>query len=474
MTPMPTLEMLRAKLATCGQEHLLAFWPRLGQLEKAALATQVESLDLSRLDEMQRAIKLLRAPSVRELTPASVVELAERDFPYQLGAQAQAARAAGELALRQGRVACLLVAGGQGTRLGFPGPKGCYPLLPLSQMTLFEIFARKLLRVGKLHGRVPPLYIMLSRQNEAQTREYFFANRFFGLNADQVFFFVQGEMPSLDDQGRLVLESPHSLFLGPDGHGGVLAALAASGCLQQMQSTGISTLSYFQVDNPQVPVADAAFIGLHLTRQADVSLKVVRKEDPAERVGIFCNDHGVPQIVEYTEFSDAQSRLHDARGLTYWAGSIAVHLFSLEFLSDLARRGIDLPLHAAHKKVPLLDPAGNLVEPSKPNVYRFERFIFDVLPLARNVVALEVPREEQFLPLKNADGPFGPQGVRQSLQVYWRKALKAGGLAVAQGDWGVIEVDPLLAENARELIEHLKQQPGLVAGNLTGPIHLSA
>ena len=471
---MQALGQLRAQLAAHGQEHVLAFWKQLQEPQRRELARQLDALDLSRLSEMRAAIELLHRPSPRKLSPAPVVELRSRAFPYEPGAEAQSARAAGAQALREGKVACLLVAGGQGTRLGFSGPKGCYPLLPLSQMTLFEIFARKLLRAGRRHGRVPPLYVMVSRQNAGQTREFFEANRYWGLDASRVSFFAQGELPSLDAQGRLVLEAPGSLFLGPDGHGGVLSALQESGCLDEMAKAGASTISYFQVDNAQVPVADEAFLGLHLTRQADVSLKVVRKEDPAERVGILCNDGGVPQIVEYSEFSEAQSRERAKDGgLAFWAGSIAVHAFSVAFLQDLASRHIDLPLHAAHKKVATLDEKGNPVEPKAPNVYRFERFIFDTLPLAKRVAALEVPREEQFLPLKNADGPFGPEGVRDSMQNYWRKALAAAGLPAAPDAPPVIEVDPALCENARELIEHLRK-PGNRPHDLAGPVHLRA
>lgn len=469
---MTDLAQLQARLEAVGQGHLLAFWPRLSDVQRDALAAQIQSIDLSRLTEMRAAIEMLKKPAMRELSPAPVVELAEQAFPYRLGAEAEAARSAGEQALREGQVACLLVAGGQGTRLGFAGPKGCFPLLPLSQMTLFEVFARKLLRVGRQFGRVPPLYVMVSRQNEGQTREFFEAHRFWGLDPSRVHFFAQGELPSLDAQGRLVLESTGSLFMGPDGHGGVLSALAGHGCLDEMARDGIATISYFQVDNAQVPVADSAFIGLHLTRQADVSLKVVRKEDPSERVGIFCADHGVPQIVEYSEFSEAQSRQRNTDGkLAYWAGSIAVHALSVAFLRGLAARGIDLPLHAAHKKVAVLNEQGQLEEPATPNVYRFERFVFDTLPLARRVVALEVPREEQFLPLKNADGPFGPDGVRESMQTYWRKALAHAGLPASADAPPVIEVDPALCENAREIIEFLRK-PGNRPMNLAGPLHL--
>jgi UDP-N-acetylglucosamine/UDP-N-acetylgalactosamine diphosphorylase len=474
MTAMPDFAELLSKLKPHGQEHVLDFWPRLGAAQKASLAAQIESLDMSRLAEMRAAMHFLRKPAARELSLAPVVELAHTGFPCALGAEAGAARPAGERALREGKVACLLVAGGQGTRLGFAGPKGCYPLLPLSQMTLFEVFARKLLRIGRQFGKIPPLYIMVSRQNGLETRRFFAENRWFGLDASCVFFFAQGELPSLDAQGRLVLESQGSLFLGPDGHGGVLGALNQSGHLESMAKQGIETISYFQVDNAQVPVADPDFLGLHLTRQAEVSLKVVRKTDWQERVGIYCRDRGVPQVVEYSEFSEAQSKQSNERGLVYWAGSIAVHAFSVRFLRDLCARHVDLPLHAAHKRVATLNSKGELEEPGEPNVFRFERFIFDTLPLAKTVCALEVPREEQFIPLKNADGPFGPDGVRSAMADYWRKALAQGGLPAASDAPPVIEVDPALCENARELIEWLARAPGHRAFDLTGPVHLRA
>lgn len=448
---MGEFEELSELLARHGQRHLLAHWSALGQAQRASLAAQIRRVDFSRLVPMQRAIAELRQPPQRAITPAPVVELAESRFPFALGAEARQAAASGASALRAGRVACLLVAGGQGTRLGFSGPKGCFPVLPISGMTLFEVFARKLRRVGRESGKTPPLYVMVSRQNEKQTREFFEQHRFFGLSGPDVKFFAQGELPALDTHGRLVLEAPDALYWGPDGHGGVLSALRATGMLADMRARGVEHISYFQVDNLQAPVADAAFLGLHIARGADVSLKVVRKTDWAERVGIFCLDHGRPGVVEYSEFSEQQSRqTAPGGGLLYWAGSIAVHAFSLVFLDRLAMRGAELPLHAAFKKIPMLDETGQRVQPAGPNVYKFERFIFDALPLARSVAALEVPRDEQFLPLKNPDGQFGPEGVRRAYEQYWRAAAKLAWPGFDPGD-KPIEVDPFWCENAREL-----------------------
>ena len=458
-------DALRNSFQAAGQGHVFQWWDELGERSRRRLIRQLQAIDLSRLGELREAVAALSSPPARELSPASAFELSDSAFPYSLADAARAVAPAGGKALRDGRVAVLLVAGGQGTRLGFDGPKGCYPVLP-SGMTLFEIFARKLHRVGRDFGRVPPLYVMVGNHNEAATRNFWEENNWFGLRPADVQFFAQGEMPALDADGKLVMEARDSLFMGPDGHGGVLQALHDKGMLADMRSRGIRVISYIQVDNLQVPVADPAFIGLHLEEGAEVSLKVVRKEDPAEKVGIFCHDDGVPCIVEYTEFSAAQAAETDHRGrLKYWQGSIAVHLFGVDFLSRLIDRGEDLPLHAAHKKVPTFDTP----DPAAPNAWKFERFIFDAIPKASKVVCLEVPRDEQFLPLKNPDGPFGPDGVRTSLNDYWCKAVETA-LGTRPP---AVNVDADVADNARELIELLIAHDAAESWDLTQPLHIS-
>lgn len=461
---------LRDRFEAAGHGHVFKWWDELGERARRRLTRQLEAIDLERLSEMQGAIAALKTPKQRNLSPAPAFELADEKFPYALADAARAFVPQGEKELRDGRVAVLLVAGGQGTRLGYDGPKGCYPVLPLTGMTLFEVFARKLQRIGHEYGRTPPLYIMVGNHNEAQTRNFWEDNKWFGLNPDDVKFFAQGEMPALDEDGKLVMAGKDTLFTGPDGHGGVVQALHDKGMLADMRERGIRTISYLQVDNLQTPVADPAFIGLHLGEGAEVSLKVVRKEDPGERVGIFCHDDGVPGIVEYSEFSEAQANERNGERLKYWQGSIAVHLFSVDFLMRLADQHIDLPLHAAHKKVPHIDADGVEHKPTEPNAWKFERFVFDVIPLANQVVCLEVPREEQFLPLKNADGPFGPEGVKQSYQDYFgRAAEKALGTKPP-----AIEVDPAIAENARDLIEWLTSNANTNTWDTTKPLHISS
>lgn len=466
---MHDIDDIRAKLNEMGQGHVSRWWDELDERGRRHLTCQLKDFDLDRLHEMRQALEAHKTLKQRRLSPAPAFELSHDSFPYALADEARAMTPRGEQALAKGEVAVLLVAGGQGTRLGFDGPKGCYGVLPLTGMTLFEAFARKLRRVGREHGRTPSLYIMVGNHNEGATREFWQDNDHFGLDPGDVKFFAQGEMPALDENGRLVMAGKGTLFTGPDGHGGVLEALRFKGMLDDMRARGVRTISYLQVDNVQAPVADAAFIGLHLAEGAEVSLKVVRKEDPAERVGIYCLDDGVPGIVEYSEFSEQQANERDESGrLKYWQGSIAVHLFDLDFLAGLGERGDELPLHAAHKKVPHIDDQGREVKPEQPNAWKFERFIFDVIPMASRVVSLEVPREEQFLPLKNANGPFGPGGVRQGYQDYWGRAVER---ALGQKP-PRIEVDPIVCENARELIE-LIQSGKLREIDLGKPVHIT-
>lgn len=431
-------QALRQNFQQAGQGHVFDAWDSLAERARRRLVRQLEQVDLAQLAAMRAAITAVAGPVPRNLSPAPAFAMADESFPYLLHDAARAVVPVGDRALRRGEVAVILVAGGQGTRLGFDGPKGCYPILPLSGMTLFEVFARKLLRAGREYGRTPPLYVMVGNHNEQATRAFFEEHRCFGLNPDDVKFFAQGELPALDDNGRLVMAGPDALWTAPDGHGGVIAAMHSKGMLADMRARGVRYASYVQVDNLQIPVVDAAFLGLHISEGAEVSLKVVRKTDPAEKVGIYCLDDGVPSIVEYTEFTPADSNLRGQDGrLAFWQGNMAVHVFGLEFLQRLADTSTQLPLHAARKKV------------NDAEAWKFERFVFDTIPLANRVVCMEVPREEQFLPLKNPDGPFGPEGVRAACQQYWKKALKLARPDLAEPP--VIEVDPALCENAREL-----------------------
>ncbi|MGH7957425.1 MAG: UTP--glucose-1-phosphate uridylyltransferase, partial [Opitutaceae bacterium] len=359
-------------------------------------------------------------------------------------------KTAGEAALRAGRVAAFTVAGGQGTRLGYDGPKGTFPVTPLKQKPLFQVFAEKILAAGKRHQRPLHWFIMTSHANHAATEAFFQANACFGLDSARVHFFRQGRMPAVNFEGKILLETKCSIALSPDGHGGSLRALQRSGSLDLMEREGIDTLSYFQVDNPLVRCVDPAFIGWHLTRQSGMSSKTVTKAYAEEKVGLFCEQNGRLVVIEYSDLPMAMQRETDASGqLRYLAGSIAIHVLDREFVRRLATggEGVALPFHRADKKIAVVDSSGAPVKPEKPNGVKFEMFVFDALPFARNPVVIETLRENDFSPVKNAGGVDSPKTSREDQLRQFARWLKAGGADVETDRTGLpsatIEVSPL-------------------------------
>lgn len=450
-----TYEEARALLAKQNQSHLLRFWDKLDKAARTALLQQVATLDFTSIGRMQEMLRTKASDAAAgEIRPARVVEL-------DAASRARAvARGAEEL--RAGRVGAVLVAGGQGSRLGFEGPKGAFPIGPITKAVLFHFHVRKVLALGRRHGVTMPLYIMVSDTNHAATRACFEAHDWFGMPPADVFFFEQGMWPALDAQGKIVLDAPGHLFQSPDGHGGTLSALAASGALADMERRRLQTIFYFQVDNPMVEVADPAFLGVHLLEKADISLKVCAKRDAKEGLGVVVERDGRCAMVEYSELTDEQKNRRGANGeLLLKYGSVAIHVFALPFMKQEARAA--LPLHVAHKKVPVCGDDGRTVTPAKPNAYKFEKFIFDVLPDAQKVVNLAFDRREEFSPVKNATGDDSPATTQRDLSAKWARWLKAVGVAVPEDDAGYplspVEIDPCFALDPADLVVRLRKRP---------------
>lgn len=439
MPPVP--DALRERLRRHGQEHALRFHAGLADAEQAALVAQLEAIDLDLIDALYaRRDKGDAVPSADRLRPVPVVPRSSPDDADR--------KALGEDALRRGRVAALVVAGGQGSRLGFDHPKGMYPVGPVSKKSLFAVHAEKVLALCRRYGAPLPLLVMTSPATHDETVEFFRRHDHFGLLASGVSFFQQATMPALDlHTGRLLLEAPGRLFLGPDGHGGTLTALQTSGLLRRLLGEGVEQVFYFQVDNPLVKVADPTFLGHHLHAGAEASSKVVAKRSAAEKVGVFAQVGGRCHLVEYSDLPAAlASKTDEAGRLVLWAGNPAIHLFSVEFLERMTRDPEGIPFHVAKKKVPCIDAAGRPVEPQAENALKFERFVFDVLPKAERWTIVEAAREDEFAPLKNADGDDSPTTVERALVAQARAWLTAAGAAVAEG--AAVEVGPLFALDA--------------------------
>ncbi len=442
-----SFEELNQQLTAAGQRHLLRFWSRLDEAGRERLAGEIMAIDWEQVSRMRQRIDENDAETgAQDVTPAPVAHI-DAD-------EAQCSHEEGLNALAAGKIAVLLVAGGQGSRLGFDGPKGVFPVGPVSGASLFEIHARKVLAWESKCGCRIPFLVMTSRANDAETRVFFERKNYFGLAPERVWFFRQGMLPAMLPDGRLVLEAPDRLSLAPDGHGGVLAALRNAGLLEKLAAYGVETVFYFQVDNPMVRVADPLFIGYHRRQQAHMSLKVCRKRSPDEGLGVVAFRDGRMHVIEYTELSEAQKQAREADGrLRFGYGSVAIHVFDLEFLTRQAGR--DLPLHRAHKKIPICNDAGRPETPPEPNGFKFERFIFDVLPLADKVTLVPFAREHEFAPLKNSTGEDSPASVRLAMINRFARILEDAGAVVPRDGGGnplhAIEIDPVYATDASEL-----------------------
>jgi UDP-N-acetylglucosamine/UDP-N-acetylgalactosamine diphosphorylase len=459
-----------------GQAQVFAFFDQLSPAEQQNLLEQAAEIDLHEIAHLKRTL-IDRAGAagvdLEGLEPAPYEPLPEN------GGDAEAWREAvalGEKALRAGRVAAFTVAGGQGTRLGYDGPKGTFPVTPVRRKTLFHVFAEKLLAAGRRYGRPIPWFIMTSHQNHAATEAFFREHGFFGLGESGVMFFRQGRMPAVDLDGKIMLESKSSIAMSPDGHGGSLRALDRSGALDRMAAGGVDVISYFQVDNPLVRCIDPAFIGWHLQHRSEMSSKMVPKAYPEEKLGHFCQQRGKLVVVEYSDLPmDLQRQVDPATGrLRYLAGSIAIHILDREFVRRVARSGADasLPFHRADKKIATVDAQGKPLKPEKPNGVKFEMFVFDALPFANNPLVIETRRADDFSPVKNAEGVDSPATCRADQLRQFARWVNAQGAGVPVDETGLpgptFEVSPLFGYDEASFTDSWKaRQPKPTIGEGT-------
>ncbi|MGH7493385.1 MAG: UTP--glucose-1-phosphate uridylyltransferase [bacterium] len=454
----PALESLRRVAGSAGQEHLFRYWDRLSNASRQQLLQQVAMIDFKLVAHLHQHL-VLAEPSTHEiaLEPPEMISLREQQEQPR---QCREMITRGEELLRGGKVAALLVAGGQGSRLGFDGPKGVYAIGPLSKKSLFQLHAEKLLAMSQKYRAVIPWYIMTSVANDADTRGFFEKHRYFGLNPRNVFFFIQGMIPAIDVQGKIIMDAADHIFMNPDGHGGVLTALGKSGALADMRKRGIAEIFYFQVDNVLVNMCDPLFIGFHVAAGADMSAKVCGKRDPFEKVGVIGKKNGKLAVIEYSDMSDQDKEARNPDGsLQYNAGNVALHMFRTGFIEHELEAGAKLPWHLAHKQIPCLNDHGELVQPNEPNGYKFETFVFDALGDAKACVLLEVERFKEFSPIKNYSGLDSPLTARRDMSHFYADWLEKAGVSVARDDsgWPIakIEISPLFAMTAEELAHKL-------------------
>lgn len=445
---------LKDRLASIGQSAVLRFYDALDETGKAKLDGQLSSLDLDGLPALVDGY-VKNKPTVelpKDIQPVKAYPTASGDAIYTQ------AKARGLELLKQGKVAAFLVAGGQGTRLGYEGPKGEYPVTPVKNKPLFQVFAEQLQAAARVAGKPIPWYVMTSDTNDAATRAFFDKHNHFGLDKSLIRFFPQGMMPAFDSGGDLLLAAKDSLALSADGHGGSFRALRNSGALDDMKARGVEHLSYFQVDNPIVKVIDPLFLGLHDLTGSEMSSKTINKAGPLEKVGNFCVGDGQTQVIEYSDLPERLAQQTDSNGQrTFDAGSIAIHALRVSFVDRLTAPGSDLQLiwHRADKKVPFVNEQGELVKPTEPNAVKLEQFVFDAIPLAQNPLIYTTKREDEFSPVKNADGNDSPATSRRDQIRLHARWLEAAGVSVPRKADGepdcTIEISPLFASSAEEL-----------------------
>ncbi|HEY3325459.1 MAG TPA: UDPGP type 1 family protein [Planctomycetota bacterium] len=450
------LQKLMAAAKAHGQEHLFAFYAELSAESKAKLLDQIASLDFDLIDRLvAEFVKGGAAPTTGTLEPAPVIALPKA--PAEKQAEAQA-RATGDELFRKNRVACFLVAGGQGTRLGLHGPKGAFVIGPISHRTLFQLHAEKIIALRRRYNATVPWLIMTSDANDAETREFFVQHNWFGMGEASVRIFKQGNMPAVSRDGKILMQAKDEIALSPNGHGGSIKALYDSGSVAWLKSMGIDTLFYFQVDNVLTKIGDPTFLGYHAQATSQMSSKACRKRDWKEKVGVFGLKDGRLAVIEYSDLPENIAKETDANGnLKWWAGSIAIHVLDIGFIEKLNHGGFQLPYHKAEKAVPCIAADGQpaKLKPGEKNGIKFETFVFDALSQADRTVTVETAREEDFSPVKNADGEDSPATSKRDLmELYARWLTTAGTRVPRKADGSLdcrIEIRPLTSLQGENL-----------------------
>ena len=443
------------------QYHVIDHYRSLTSAQKDAFLRSTLALDLQLVFRLYEELnsKENTGKTFRNIKPADVIRLPANASEKK---DMELAKITGETLLRQRKVAALIVAGGQGSRLGFEGPKGTYALSPVRGKTLFQLFSEQIKALSLRYGTTIPLLIMTSYDNHTDTIVFFAKNNYFGLPRQTVSFFSQEVLPALSPDGRLVVKDNTHLYTSPNGHGGSLKAISDSGALSKLIDSGYEELFYFQVDNPLVRIADPAFLGYHSLAGSQVSTKVVRRSSIEEKVGVYLNSNGKDAIIEYSDIDpEHMSALDDKGAILYWAGNTAIHIFSLSFIRELNRDGFALPYHCAKKTAYITSSDW---EPASVDILKFETFVFDAIPLASKTCCVETAREEEFSPVKNKNGPDSPETARKAMTRLHRQWLRQAGINAPSGT--KVEISPLFALDRDDFISKASNREISVSRNL--------
>ena len=406
------LEEMKSKLEKYHQTHVIEAYNRGNDVTKKVLLEQVNRIDFEQLQKLYAKTKEEIQLGEMQIEPLPYVD------PEKISKEEKEQYITrGKEIIHSGKLAVVTMAGGQGTRLGHNGPKGTFDIGLSSHKSLFEILTNYLKDVSMKYETKIPWYIMTSRENNADTVHFFEEHQFFGYPSDACMFFKQGELPMLDEQGKVIISEEGIIKEAADGHGGIFEAIFREGILEDMKARGIEWIFVGSVDNPLVKMADPLFIGYAESNQYMVASKTLVKAYPEEKVGVFCKKNGKPYVIEYTEISKEMANERDANGeLVYGESHVLLNLFNIQTLEKI--KEVKLPYHCAHKKSNLVDEKGNVIVPEEPNAYKFETFIFDAFSLIPTMGLLRGKREDDFAPVKNATGTDSPETARKLVEDY--------------------------------------------------------
>lgn len=404
---MITLDTAKNVLKKYGQEHILAYYDELDSAEKQKLLSQIELIDFSVLENLNEENNC--SSKRGNFSPLGAVTISDieknKEKYHSIGADA----------IRNGKVATVLLAGGQGTRLGFEKPKGMFDIGVTKELYIFECLINNLLKVVADTGAYIPLYIMTSEKNHNDTVNFFEEKKYFGYDKNYVKFFIQDMAASVDFNGKIYMESKSDISISPNGNGGWFSSIVRAGFLKDIKRNGIEWINVFAVDNVLQQIADPCFIGAVIDSGSQSGSKVVSKVSPDERVGVLCLEDGKPSIVEYYEMTDEMRELLTEDGeLAYKYGVILNYLFSVDRLEEIIAE--KMPVHVVKKKIPYMDTNGELITPDEPNGYKFETLVLDMVHLQKSCLPYEVERYKEFAPVKNSEGVDSVDTARELLK----------------------------------------------------------
>ena len=410
------LEEVKSILKKYGQEHLLNHYDGLSEEKKKELLEQINNIDFELVNDLYNSTKQTKTKNDDKIEAIDYLD------KFKLNDEYKYYENIGKKAIKEGKLAAVTMAGGQGTRLGHNGPKGTYDIGLDSHKSLFELLCDNLKEEGKKYGVTIPWFIMTSRENNKDTVEFFEKHRYFGYQKNKnIFFFEQGELPMMDTEGKILIGEDGLVKLAADGHGGIYESLVKTKMTNKMRELGVEWVFIGGVDNCLVKMVDPVLMGIAIDKKVTVACKSVVKDNPHEKVGVFCRRNGKPNVIEYSEITDEMAEAVDENGeLLYGESHILCNLFSIDAIERMGAE--PLPYHVAYKKAKYIDKDGNLVVPDSPNAYKFEAFLFDAFGEVDDMAILRVKREEEFAPVKNSDekGVDCPKTARELYKKFYK------------------------------------------------------